>query len=477
VKDTFDLSSIPSPRVAGANGHDIEVMRVAADLISRSNLAASAGLTFGGKRDLYATLGYPRVLIPRDYRDRYKRGGIASRIVEAFPKATWRGGAEIIEDEDPDISTEFEQQWEDLERRLQLWPTLYRADVLAGLGPFAVLLIGASGPLEEELPKLGGPEGVLYFTPYGPDEVVVELYEENTEDPRFGLPVQYSISRVGVKKSFSRRVHWSRVIHIADGLLEDKTNGTPRLERVWNDLDNLDKVVGGGSEAFWMRVNQGTVFGVDKDVKIEQPQLDKLKEEAEELAHQMRRTFAARGLTVTPLGSSVSPFSSQVQSLISLISGATGIPQRLLLGSERGELASTQDKENWNVRVQDRREDFAEPIARDVVDRLIKYDGLSEPEDYEIRWPELDDLNEIERADVATKWAGLGPEIVTPEEIRDRILRLDPMDEDQIAAVEEAETKKKEEEAAKQEADLAKAKIQAKIPSPPPSPDPKAEED
>ena len=473
VKDAFGLESIPAPRTAGGNDQ-VSVIRAASDLLARAQFANTAGITFGGKRDLFSVLGFPRNLVPKDYRDRYKRGGIAKRIVEAFPRATWRGGAELVEDEDPDISTDFEQTWEDLDKRLSVWTTLQRVDILAGLGPFAVLLIGATGDLEQELPKLGGPDGILYLTPYGSDEVTIQTYVEDVEDPRFGQPLLYSISRVGMKRSFSRRVHWSRVIHVADGLLEDTVNGTPRLESVWNDLDNLDKVVGGGSEAFWMRVNQGTVFGVDKDVKVGDAELTKLKEEAEELAHQLRRTFAARGVTVSPLGSNVAPFSSQVQTLISLISGTTSIPQRILLGSERGELASTQDKENWNVRVQDRREEYAEPITRDLVDRLVKYDGLPEPDEYEVRWPELDDLNEIERANVATQWKGLGETIVTSAEIRDRILRLDPMDEDQIAAVEEADAKKKEEEAAKQEADLAKAKIQAKIPSPPPSPDPKA---
>ena len=468
VKDAFGLESIPAPRTAGGNDQ-VSVIRAASDLLARAQFANTAGITFGGKRDLFSVLGFPRNLVPKDYRDRYKRGGIAKRIVEAFPRATWRGGAELIEDEDPDISTDFEQTWEDLDKRLSIWTTLQRVDILAGLGPFAVLLIGATGDLEQELPKLGGPDGILYLTPYGSDEVTIQTYVEDVEDPRFGQPLLYSISRVGMKRSFSRRVHWSRVIHVADGLLEDTVNGTPRLESVWNDLDNLDKVVGGGSEAFWMRVNQGTVFGVDKDVKVGDAELTKLKEEAEELAHQLRRTFAARGVTVSPLGSNVAPFSSQVQTLISLISGTTSIPQRILLGSERGELASTQDKENWNVRVQDRREEYAEPITRDLVDRLVKYDGLPEPDEYEVRWPELDDLNEIERANVATQWKGLGETIVTSAEIRDRILRLDPMDEDQIAAVEEADAKKKEEEAAKQEADLAKAKIQAKIP-----PDPKA---
>jgi hypothetical protein len=234
----------------------------------------------------------------------------------------------------------------------------------------------------------------------------------------------------------SRRVHWTRAIHIADGLLEDQVNGTPRLEKVWNRLDDLDKVVGGGSEAFWLRVNQGFHWNIDKDVKITPEQVKKLEAEAEEFAHQLRRTMATRGMKLDVKGSDVSTFNNQVMSIISLISGATGIPQRILLGSERGELASTQDKENWNERVAARRGEFGEPVIRQFVSRLTDRGALPKPEKYDVRWPEIQTLTQEEQAGVAQTWAGLntsaGDTVVTAAEIRDRVLRLDPLDAEQM---------------------------------------------
>lgn len=419
----------------------ILALRTLSDLMSRSSLAGMAGLTFQGKRDLYSALGYKRALTPQDYRDRFKRGDVAPRVVEAYPKATWRGGAELIEEEDPTVMTEFEEAWEDLAKQLQVWPSLQRADILAGLGPFSVLLIGAPGRLEEEMPSLRGPEDVLYLLPYGSDEVSVSLSVENTEDPRFGLPLTYKLKRVATAKTITREVHWTRVIHVADNVLDDRVNGSPILERVWNRLDDLDKVVGGGSEAFWLRVNKGLIFNIDPNVKVEQSQIDKLKEEAEEFSHNMRRTLAARGFEVTDIGSDVARITDPVDSIIALISGATGIPQRILMGSERGELASTQDKENWDERISDRRTDFAEPVVRVIVDRLVKYGALPEPEEYEVRWPEVEDMTDQERADVADKWAGLNAKakgtVVLAEEIRDRVLKLDKLTPEQLAEEEE----------------------------------------
>jgi hypothetical protein len=413
------------------------------DLMSRFNLASAAGLTFGGKRDLYSVLGYPRALSPKDYRDRYKRGDIAARIVEAFPEATWSGGLELVEDENPKALTPFEAEMDALDKRLGVWSVFNRVDILAGLGEFAIVLIGAAGKLEEELPPMSSQEEILYLTPYGPDEVQIETCDENTESPRFGMPLTYTVQRstttgaraVAGRSAFTRKVHWTRVLHFADGILEDAVFGTPRLEKVWNRLDDLDKIVGGGSEAFWLRIHQGYHWNVEKDVKIGPDQIKKLEAEAEEFSHQLRRSIATRGMKLEVKGSDVSTFNNQVMSIISLVSGATGIPQRILLGSERGELASTQDKENWNERVKARRAKVGDPHVRQFVERVTGVGAVPTPVEYDIRWPEIKTLTQDEQAKVASAWAGLsgaaGGVVVTPEEIRDRVLGLDPLPEDE----------------------------------------------
>ncbi len=415
--------------------HPVEVLRhMASDLTARAQLASIAGKTYKGKRDLYEVLGYARVLQPVDYRERYRRGDLSARIVEAFPKATWRGGAELIEDEDPEITTAFEEAWDDLNKRLSIWAVLQRADILAGLGWFSIILLGAPGPLDQPLEKLSA-DNLLFLAPYGTEEVTIDTLEEKTDDPRFGLPLFYTIKRAGINKAtINKRVHWTRVIHLADNILDDRVYGSPTLERVWNRLDDLDKVVGGGSEAFWARVHQGIITKFDPNVKVDKTTIDNVKEQVDEFIHGLRRMLTLRGVDVDALGSDVSNFSPQVTSVISIISGATGIPQRILLGSERGELASTQDKTNWDERVSDRRRDFAEPVVRQMVDRFIDLGVLPEPDQYEVRWPDIEDLDDTQKAEVANSWSKLnsqaGGTVVTPEEIRDRVLGLPKLEEE-----------------------------------------------
>lgn len=412
-------------------------LRALSDVAQRSRLASSAGLSFGGNRDFYQALGYKRIISIDDYRTRFERNAIARRIVTALPDATWRGGAEIVEDEDPNADTEFEKAWNLLAGRTRVWSKLHRADVLAGLGRYAVLLIGAAGDLATELPRMNGPDGVAFLAPFSEYDVTVDSLVGDRTSQRFGLPELYKFKRLigsSIRSTIVEEpVHWSRVIHIAEGLLSDEIFGPPRLECVWNLLDDLDKVTGGGSESFWLRAHQGFVASLDPDMKIGPEDIVALKEQVEEFAHQIRRSIAARGVKYEALGSDVAPIDKHVDALISQISAGCRTPKRILMGSERGELASSQDQENWDDQVSDRRDEFADPqCVRQLVDRLITYGALPTPVEYETRWP-MRELNDKGRAEVADMWASInqknGSIVVTVDEIRDRVLELPPLEE------------------------------------------------
>jgi len=424
------------------------IRTLSSDLFARAGIASRAGLTFGAKRDLFAALGYARTLQPRDYRERYTRNGIARSVVEALPKATWRGSGEVIENEDPDVETPFEEAWKALNKRLKIWSVLQRADVLAGLGRYSVVLLGAPGDFASPLPTRMKPEDLFYLQPFSEEDVSDFTLVDDEHDPRFGLPRIYKVRRISGKtplntqKTVTKDVHFSRILHIADGLLDDRTFGTPRLQPIWNDLDNLEKVVGGGSEAFWIRANQGMHIDFDPDTDVSADEAKKVKDNVEEYQHGMRRAFATMGAKVNMLGSDVANFSAPIDAIITLIAGATGIPKRILVGSERGELSSTQDKDAWDTRVQDRRTDFVAPyIVQPLVDLLIERGVLPEPSEYQVWWPEIDELDEQQKGTVAGAWSNLnknaGGTVVTAAEIREHVLGLEPLTEEQLAQIEE----------------------------------------
>ncbi len=420
---------------------DVGQIRTLNALLSRFDLAGRAGLTFGGDRDVFKLAGYQKNLEARDYRARYERLGVAERVVELYPKATWRGGFDLVEDEDPEVETDFEREWLPMSLRLKVRSVLERADILCGLGRYGVVLIGAPGKLADELPARLRPEEVAYLTPFGEEDVRIKQSEliKDTADPRAGLPEFYRFGRLfsggATKSSRTRRVHWTRVLHVACDVLDEPLFGKPRLRSVWNDLDDLEKIRAGGAEAHWDRADPGIAFNLDPDLKLGDDEKAVLEDEIETFKHKLSRTMMLQGVEAELLQGTVSAIGPNLDAITKLVAIGQAVPLRIFTGSERGELASTQDRNNWNERVQTRRETFAADLVRELVDRLIGRKALPEPRGYEVKWFEIENLDEAEKAEVAerlakanaTHFAATGAQLITGDEIRTGTLGLPPL--------------------------------------------------
>ena len=57
----------------------------------------------------------------------------------------------------------------------------------------------------------------------------------------------------------SRVVHWSRVIHIAENAGGTGVYGLPRLQSVYNRLEDLLKIMAGSGESAWRLLYKGLV--------------------------------------------------------------------------------------------------------------------------------------------------------------------------------------------------------------------------
>lgn len=465
----------------------------AAVLLSRLQFMRQAGVSFKGLRDLYEVLGYDREITTEQYRERYDRGGIAGTIVDVMVDATWRGGMWLEEDEDPEKDTPFESAWLELEERLNLSTYMIRADRLSRLSDYAVLLIGTSldGDLTAELPK-GKPENLIYLQPYlgagGPTRdgrqlqtqsmaarAKVQTYDKDTKSPRYGQPATYSL-RLD-EGQWVGNVHWSRLVHVAEGCLEDDTFGRSVLKRVWNLLDDLDKVTGGGSEAFFLRANQGMHIDIDKDMSLPDAKntIDALKEQAEAYKHQLTRWIRTKGTTVTPLGSEVANFAGPSDAVLKQIAGTTRIPTRILTGSEMGELASSQDRENFKDQVNGRQTQQTGPnLVRPVVDRFIAYGYLPTPakgsRKYKVKWAHIQTLTEQEKVDGAKGWSTVnqtqGEIVFTDAEIREKWADKAPLTDEQRQEIADRKA-----DAVKQAQEAMAATAQPADPNAPPAAD------
>lgn len=381
------------------------------ELAGRVSLAAQMGYQYGTSRNVYQALGYPTQteLTFDKYYGKYLRMDIAKAVIDRPVKASWKGDIEIIETDDEE-ETEFEKQVNGLMEDLKLKSVFIRADKLTGLGEYSIMLLG--------LDDISNPEGfaspvntrrknkLLYVLPLSMDSAKITEYESNVTNPRFGLPKYYTattnkIGSDGGASSMSIRVHYSRVVHLVEDILEDEVHGTPRLQAIYNRLIDLEKLVGGDAEMFWRGARPGYTGTVKDDYQMTTTGLKDLEAQIDEFEHNLRRVLINEGVDYKAFEQQIADPSSHVDVQMQMISAVTGIPKRILIGSERGELSSAQDRQEWIAYVTSRREEQNEPmILRPFIDLLIKNNVLPKVKQYKIVWDKLFTMSDVEKANM-----------------------------------------------------------------------------
>lgn len=369
------------------------------------------GTQFDGERKLNETLGYPETLKPDDFRAIYERGGIGSRIITLPAEDTWRDRPEIVDDAEREDDTAFEQAIEALGDAIGLFDYCHRVDEVAGIGRYGVLFLGFVDnqpfwePIEEN--ALSSPDDLAYMTPVAQDRVTDWDLDDDPESPRYQQPVTYDIDfgEISGEVSDIQRVHHSRIIHIpSDGRTESDLLGVERARRVYNRIQDWQKVVGGSAEMFWTGADRKFQFDVrDGYQDLPADEMERLSEDAKKLVHDLQPYIKTAGMDVNVLGGEDPNPSGIVEALQTSIAGATGIPKRILFGSERGELASSQDRANWFDTVVARQNNYAgATILRPLIDRLRAVGVLPDPSggSYTVEWPDLFELTEEEQSTI-----------------------------------------------------------------------------
>jgi len=407
-----------------------------------------------------------------------------------------------------------------------VWEYLLRADILSGIGQFGLILLGLddgqdmSSPAFEPawlkgqqttaLPQ--GTEAQYFqqfqsagsFRPTGgngkastrkPDQrrllflrvfpeslVEVTQSEANPFSPRFGQPVMYKVtfndpsaqtSGIGLAPA-TLNVHWTRVIHVADNLQSSEVYGVPRMRPVLNNLMGLHKLYASAPEMYWRGAFPGLSIETHPQLggEVEISRTD-MRDQMEQYMNGLQRYLALAGVSAKTLAPTVVDPKAQIDTQIEAICIELGVPVRIFKGSERGELASSQDDAAWNDRLKARQQSYLTPrLIVPFVDRLIQVGVLPEPKGYSIHWPDLTSQNEQEKATVAATrtqalaaYVGGSVEALVPP--LDYLTRILGFDEEEAAAILENAAEAVEE---KMEAEALKAedaKAQGFKPVPP----------
>jgi hypothetical protein len=388
-----------------ANDKLVVQQRVMADIASRIDLARKMGYQYEDDRKVYKALGYPEDtnLTFQDYWKRYKRQDIAAAVIDRPTDATWKGDIVVVEaDTERDEST-LNNEWKNLNRQLKVKQVLRNLDKLTGIGTYGLLLFGFGDVSKMDDWKRPVQKAELkYIKPIIEEKVTIEKYEENSSSERYGKPLFYKINASTYKTSSTETtqitVHWSRVLHVVSGNLDGGITGIPRLHPILNRLYDLEKLMGGSAEMFWRGARPGYSINLEEGFEFTTDDQNDLDDELKAYENDLRRFIVSKGFNLNPLAMQVADPSNHIDIQLQAISAQTGIPKRILVGSERGELASSQDRDAWLELVKTRREEFAEPeILRAFVDYCMEHGVLNKVEEYNVHWEDLFSLSEDDR--------------------------------------------------------------------------------
>lgn len=440
-------------------------------VISRMWLARKLGQQFKGKRNVYDALGYPQdsELNFQYYFDRYDRQDIAAAIIDRPVDAAWDGliGLSTVSG-DKEID-KLKDTWWEMEKEFKLSFEFSRLDKLVGLGQYAILLLGfADVKTQEDFKKpLTGSPKLLYVNSFAEKDAHIQEWETNPGNRRYGEPTYYSLDIAhpgqteGKGMTGQLEVHYTRVIHVCEGSMTSNIYGTPRLKAVINRLLDLEKLMGGDAEMFWKGARPGYFGKVDKDASMSDDEWDALTEQLENYEHDLIRFLHAQGMDVHSLAQQIADPSAHVDIQIQAICAKTEIPKRILTGSERGELSSSQDIGQWRNMIKIRQRKFCEmKILRPFITKCMLYSVLPKVDDYVVDWEDLFAPSEKERAEVGKiradaldSWSksAMNSDAIPPKLVPKLFLgltddQIEEIEKEREQQMEEEETQIKEEE-------------------------------
>lgn len=271
---------------------------------------------------------------------------------------------------------------------------------------------GATSGWRSSYPQLSGTDQQYFGVQFGPseqmspipaktgrrllflrafDESLVQIvrYEWNIRNPRFGQPVMYRVTLNDPREQHSGIglplatvfVHWSRVIHVADNRMSSEIFGVPRMRPVLNRLLSIRKLLSASPEGYWRTCFTGlsleTNPALGGDVVIDKA---KTMDQLEQYMNGLQKFLLLSGMSAKTIAPNVVDPTPHYNIQVEAICIKIACPIRVFKGSERGELASSQDDSKWNDRIRGRQILYGIPrIIVPFFDRLISVGVLPQP--------------------------------------------------------------------------------------------------
>jgi hypothetical protein len=394
----------------------------------RLGLAARLGTlhSFGDDnelRDHYDTFGWPKDPDDEDYLALYLRNAFARVVVDKPAFTTWRVEPaihDVDQDGERNEDSDFETDIQKLFRGHDLRSYFERVDRVAGVGEHGALAISfadVSGDMEAwerdaREADLTSLDDINTLKPLLQTQID-DIGWGGPDSERWGKPEYYSVdwsddidAGAGGERG-PLKIHWTRIIDIpATRLLDDETLARPRVEPVLNNLLDIEKTLGSSAELSYRGADYGLHLNFDPaEVDVTQLDTDEMRDEFQRWYHGLQPEFKTVGAELSALGGDTIDPSPIVDNNLKAIYAQTGIPKREFIGNQQGEQSGAeQDEKSYFGTIAERQDHYATPyIVRRTIDRFRTVGILPDLSGvmYEVNWPDLAELSELEQSEIA----------------------------------------------------------------------------
>lgn len=390
---------------------DNKRQKIAADiralLVNRSQSSVvglrEALLSGGGGIDAkrpkaWCEYGFPEHITADMLEAMWRRGGVAYGAVAKLVGNCWKTNPTVVEGGEENSTKKesaIEKQFDKIAKDLRLWKAFRRADELRLVRRYSALILFYTDEDAKD-----------WATPVKNGRTLAEVrpvsskaLKPGDQDAMTGRITSWSYQETNQQgqPTDTKTIHPDRIFILGD----PSCDALGWLEPVYNDLVSLEKLCGGGGESFLKNASRQLALEFEKDVDLASlaqmhgVPIAELHEVFQEVARDMNRgndtVMAIQGGKVTPITSVVPDPAPIYNTNLQNIAAGVDIPAKIIVGSQTGERASTEDRQYFNARCQARRIGELTDEIQDFIAKIAKAGVFSAPEEITIAW---DDLNE-----------------------------------------------------------------------------------
>jgi uncharacterized protein len=371
----------------------------------------------------YRDYGYPEILTFDNYMQMYKRTGLAKAGVDRAVQTCWSTWPTLQEKKDTHDPTKQEEEIAEAFERLRFWSVLAEADRLSRIGQYACIIVRYRDNQKPDQPVLkvsGGLDGVAELIPVHQGQIKPATFHSDPNDwERFGQVAMWQFDENALVDQSPDGKMRQYNIH-PDRVMVWSQNGTiwndPVLEAGFNDLLTIQKVIGAGGEGFWknakgapiLQVNEGAKLGkLATMLGVPESQIgDKLDEIVADYNRGLDSTMVLQGITPELLNISLADPEFFLLGPQQDFAASVSTPLKILLGSQTGERASTEDAKEWKGTCNSRRENLIKPNIMSLLRTWQKY-GIIPARKWYLLWADLTEASTLEKAELGVKMADI----------------------------------------------------------------------